>query len=492
MTGRILITGATGYIGGRLVPRLLEQNYELRCLVREPAHLAAKPWRDQVEIVQADVLKPETLGPALEGVDSAYYLIHSMSSSARGFENRDRLAAKNFSQAAKSAGVRHIIYLGGLGKADEKLSKHLRSRQETGAVLAASGVPTTEFRASVIIGSGSIPFEMIRYLTERVPLMVTPNWVDTKTQPIAIRDVLSYLIQAVQQDAEDHRIVEIGGPDILSYRELMLRYAKIRGLKRYVLATSVPFPRLSAYWINLVTPIPLSIAQPLVEGLTSKVIVHNPEPAKNFEVTPISYDRAVQLALDRMSQGTVETLWSDAISAVPRGTPPAMKLTDSEGMLMEKRSRHSLASPEEVFKVISGIGGDRGWLAFDFAWQIRGFIDKLIGGVGMRRGRRDPDNLVPGDALDFWRVESVKVPQYLQLRAEMKVPGKAWLRFDVRPLQTGSEIKQTALFEPKGLMGFLYWWLLYPIHGMIFSAMIRAIDSRATKQKLPAVQKQTQ
>ena len=480
MDGKVLVTGATGYIGGRLVPLLLEDGREVRCLVRDAERFKVRPWHEQVETVEGDVLKPESLEGKFEGVHTAYYLIHSMGASERGFENRDRTAAKNFAEAAAAAGVEHIIYLGGLGSDNKGMSKHLESRQETGRALATAGVPVTEFRAAIIVGSGSISFEMIRYLTERLPIMVTPKWVDTKVQPIAIRDVLAYLRQAPEHLSEGHEIVEIGGPEVLTYKDMLFTYAEVRGLKRRMLSVSVLSPKLSSYWINIVTPIPASIARPLVEGLTSEVVVDDPEPAKAYKVRPISYETAVKLALNRASQGAVETLWSGSLAAVPRGTPRQEKLLDAEGMLSDHRSRRFKVSTDSAFEAIVSIGGEEGWYTFDWLWQIRGAIDRLWGGVGMRRGRRDPHNLLPGDTLDFWRVESIKDNDHVQLRAEMKVPGRAWLRFDVKGEEDGTtEIQQTAYFEPKGLFGFLYWWAMYPAHLFIFPSMINAIGERA-------------
>ena len=481
----ILVTGATGYIGGRLVPRLLAQDRQVRCMVRDAKRLTARPWASDVEVVEADALEPASLDTALSGIDTAYYLIHSMGTSAKGFEDRDRVAAENFATAAERAGVKHIIYLGGLGDADKGMSPHLASRQETGQYLAKTSVPVSEFRAAIIVGSGSISFEMLRYLTERLPIMVTPLWVSTRVQPIAVRDVLSYLERAPEHvpDIDTHNVIEIGGPDVMTYREMMLNYADIRGLKRVMFPTPVLSPKLSSYWVNLITPIPASIARPLVDGLTSEVIVDDAEPAKTYGVRPITYETAVKLALDRTNQGAIETLWSGALAAVPRGTPPAERLQDTEGMLFDRRVRHFSTDRQHVFDAIVRIGGEEGWYTFNWLWQLRGLLDRLLGGVGMRRGRRDPKQLMPGDTLDFWRVESIQNGDHLQLRAEMKVPGRAWLRFDVRDSdQPGhTEVVQTAYFEPKGLGGFLYWWSIFPLHAFIFPSMINAIGKRAKK-----------
>ena len=462
------------------MPRLLEEGADVRCLVRQRFQAERKPWAGRVDIVEGDVLEPETLPAVLEGVDTAYYLIHSMASSKEGFEDRDKKAATNFAEAAKKAGVRHIVYLGGLGDPDKTMSRHLRSRQETGACLASTGVPVTEFRAAIIVGSGSISFEMIRYLTERVPIMVTPRWVDTKVQPIAIRDVLAYLLEARRRQPQGHEIVEVGGPEVLTYRNLMMTYADVRGLKRTMIPVPVLSPKLSSYWVNLVTPIPGSIATPLVEGLTSEVVVRHPEAARAYGVTPVPYREAVELALDRARQGAVETLWSESFYEPDAAQGAPETLTDAEGLLFDKRVARFRVSPETAFKAVERIGGEEGWYTLDWLWELRGLIDRVFGGIGMRRGRRDPEELVAGDVLDFWRVESVEPNKHLQLHAEMKLPGQGWLRFDIEPCADGStEIKQAAFYEPKGLFGYLYWWAMYPFHLVIFPRMLQKIGEHA-------------
>jgi uncharacterized protein YbjT (DUF2867 family) len=476
---KILVTGATGYIGGRLVPRLLAAGYPVRLLVRDTLRLQGRPWLDQVEIVQGDVLKPETLPAALAGAEVAYYLVHSMSGSA-DFHERDLIAARNFGTAARAAGVQRIVYLGGLGDPQTELSKHLRSRQQTGAALGEAGVPVTEFRAAVIVGSGSLSFEMVRYLTERVPVMVCPSWVFTRVQPIGIEDVLRYLLASLETPQSAGQVIEIGGADVLTYGDMMLGYAQERGLRRYLLPVPVLTPRLSSYWVHLVTPIPASIARPLIDGLRNEVIVRTEIARKLFpDIQTIDYQTAVRHALDTMETGKVETIWSDALAS-SQGDLPPVYFTHQQGLIIERRQRSISASPEVVFSVFSGLGGARGWLAYNFAWQLRGLIDRLVGGVGMRRGRRHPDELRVGDAVDFWRVEAIEPGRMLRLRAEMKVPGKAWLQFEANPAPGGQTLLvQTAFFEPRGLSGLLYWYILYPIHGLIFGSMVKNIGKRA-------------
>lgn len=479
----VLVTGATGYIGGRLIPRLLEAGHRVRCLVRNPDRLRGRSWEDKVDIVTGDVLDPESLRPALADVDSAYYLVHSLASGS-DFHDRDMVAATNFGEAAQAMGCPRIIYLGGLAAPSDELSEHLQSRQETGNCLRSSGVPITEFQAGVIVGSGSLSFELIRYLTERVPVMICPRWVFTLTQPIAIRDVIEYLAQALQIEESIGNTIEIGGATVVSYGDMMKGYSKVRGLKRWLIAVPLLTPRLSSYWVNLVTPIPGAIARPLIEGLRNENTVRDVRARQMFpEINPLSYEEAVDLALERLKVGNVDSTWSDALST-SQGDIQPKELVVQEGMIIEKRQRAVKASCESVFKTFTGIGGNRGWFYMSWAWVIRGQLDKLIGGVGLRRGRRDPDNLRVGDALDFWRVEAVEEGRMLRLRAEMKVPGEAWLQFEVSPHEDGScVLSQVAYFASKGLAGWLYWYVLYPLHALIFSGMIDEIARRSVENK---------
>lgn len=482
----ILLTGATGYIGGRLAPRLLEMGCRVRCLVRDPARLQGRPWHDAVDIVAGDVLQPESLVAAMCGVQAAYYLVHSLGGGA-DFHQRDLEAARNFALAASAAGVTRIIYLGGLAEATPELSEHLRSRQQTGDALRSAGVPVTEFRAGVIVGSGSLSFEMIRYLTERVPVMICPRWVYTRTQPIGIREVLEYLTAALAVPESSGCIIEIGGAEVVTYGEMMTTYAEVRNLKRWMVPVPVLTPRLSSYWVNLVTPIPAVIARPLIEGLRNENIVHDRSAQRLFpHIQPVGYRTSVERALARLQASNVETAWSDALQTSQGAVPPVV-LTSQEGMVVEHRQRVVPASPADVYPIFMGIGGERGWFYMNWAWEIRGFMDRMIGGVGLRRGRRDPDELRVGDALDFWRVEAVEPERLLRLRAEMKVPGKAWLQFKVTPHEGEQALlAQTAFFAPKGLLGWIYWYALYPIHGLIFSGLISQISQRAVALKRKA------
>jgi uncharacterized protein YbjT (DUF2867 family) len=481
----ILLTGATGYIGGRLAPRLLQAGYRVRCFVRDAQRLQGRPWLDQVEVVAGDILRPETLLPAMAGVSTAYYLIHSMAG-GQGFDERDVRAARAFGAAAAAAGVGRIIYLGGLGDPSSELSQHLRSRQDTGDALREGGVPVTEFRAGVIVGSGSLSFELIRYLIERLPVMVCPRWVYTRVQPIGIRNVLAYLLEALETPASAGEIIEIGGADVVTYGDMMLGYAKARGLWRRLIPVPVLSPRLSSYWVHLVTPIPAAIARPLIDGLQNEVIVRDDKARRLFPtVKPFDYQTAVELALARLDSGEVETMWTDALMTTQGDVPPVV-LSTVEGLNLEHRQLAVAASAATVFSVFAGLGGGRGWLYMNWVWHLRGLIDRLVGGVGMRRGRRDPDCLRVGEALDFWRVEAMEPDHLIRLRAEMKVPGRAWLQFHVHPQPgEGSVLSQTAFFLPTGVWGLIYWYGLYPIHKVIFAGMIRKIAEHAVAAEAP-------
>ncbi len=480
----VLVTGVTGYIGGRLVPKLLASGYRVRVLVRDRSRLQGRTWLSQVEVLQADVFEPTSLLTAMIGVSAAYYLIHSMSGRA-DFDQRDIQAARNFGDAARANGVERIIYLGGLGDPAADLSKHLRSRHQTGQALQEAGVPVTEFRAAIVVGSGSISFEMIRYLTERVPVMICPRWVFTRVQPIAISDVLNYLAAALETPQSSGRIVEIGGSDVFTYGDMMLGYARARGLRRWLLSVPVLTPRLSSHWVNLVTPIPASIARPLIDGLRNEVIVRDDSARELFpQIEPMDYPSAVALALADLEAHHIETSWSDAL-VTSQGDVVPVVLSTQEGMIIERRQQFVPAAPAIVFKMISRLGGQTGWLYLNWVWRVRGWIDRLIGGVGLRRGRRDPESIRMGDVIDFWRVEAVEADKRLLLRAEMKLPGRAWLQFETHSYPgEQTRLVQTTFFASKGLFGLAYWYLLYPIHRLIFAGMIRNLAQRTMELKM--------
>lgn len=484
-TVNCLVTGVTGYIGGRLVPALLDKGYNVRVLSRDVSRLQGRRWIDKVELVEADVLQPDTLPDALENIDISYYLIHSMSgNSDSDFHQRDLQAARNFGESARKQKVNRIIYLGGLGKSDDKLSEHLASRQQTGEILRESGVAVTEFRAAVVVGSGSKSFEMIRYLTERVPIMICPSWVYSKVQPIAIRDVLQYLVSAIQKPETKNEIIEIGGESVITYADMMRIYAEINDLKRILIPVPVLTPRLSSHWVHWMTPIPASLAQPLIEGLKNDVIVHGDKAQKLFpDIQPISYKKAVELAITRIDTDEIETTWSDSLIS-SKGDERPVVLKTKEGLIIERRVRTVNTSQHQVFKTFTSLGGEKGWLTFEWAWKLRGILDRLVGGVGFRRGRRDPKQLRVGDALDFWRVEAIKSNELLRLRAEMKVPGRAWLEFQAIEIdEQQTKLVQSAYFAPKGLLGLCYWYGLYPLHSIIFSSMIDHIAKEAESQQ---------
>ncbi|MDX1691178.1 MAG: SDR family oxidoreductase [Acidimicrobiia bacterium] len=477
---KILVAGATGYIGGRLVPRLLEAGHEVRCLARRPGKLDELPWRDRVEVVQGDVLEPKSLKEAASGCDAAFYLVHSMEAGG-DFEDLDRTGAENFRAAADAVALRRVVYLGGLGPDDEELSPHLGSRQEVGRILASGATPVTELRAAVIIGSGSLSFEMLRYLTEVLPIMTTPTWVRTDCQPIAVRDVLEMLVAAVEEEGDASRVVEVGGPDVLSYQDMMKVYAEEAGLrKRIIVPVPVLSPGLSSLWVGLVTPLPPSVARPLVDSLRHEVVVTTPPPDGLLPPAETSYRDAVRRALQRPA-ATVESRWTDA-GSVP--ALPAIGDPEWSGgtVLTDIREISTDAEPRHLFWAFSRIGGNVGYYGLNWAWRLRGVLDQLFGGVGLRRGRRHPEELREGDAVDFWRVEFVERERRLRLHAEMRLPGEAYLEWEIVPTDEGSDLVQRAIFLPRGLFGRLYWYVLVPFHTYIFPRMARRIAATAEER----------
>lgn len=474
-----LVTGATGYIGGRLIVELLQHGYRVRILARNADRLKYHPWIDQVEVSEGDAHDPNVLAEAMIGVDVAYYLLHALMSKD-DFEQEEREMAMGFGKAAKAAKVKRIVYLGGIIAPNETMSPHLQARAETGEILRASGVPAIELRAGVVIGSGSASFEMLRYLTERLPIMTVPKWVNVRIQPIAVRDVLRYLVGAASINPTVSGAFDIGGPEIFTYKEMMQQYAEAAGLpRRIIIPVPVLTPRLSSGWVGLVTPVPYTLAKRLVASLKNEVVAADdsirgliPDPVDGL--TP--FKRAVQLALTKIKDARVETRWSDA--SVP-GTPSEPLPTDPDWaggtLYRDVRIVHSPDSIEEVWKRVEAIGGDNGYSLATWAWEVRGFIDKIFGGVGLRRGRRDPNLLQVGDALDFWRVEEIAKPKLLRLRAEMKMPGLAWLEFGLeKDVETGGTIlTQVAIYAPKGLLGHAYWWSVWPMHGLVFPSMAK-------------------
>lgn len=476
----VLLTGATGYIGGRLLKALEKAGWPVRCLARRPEFLRPHV-APNTEVVKGDCLDQTSLIPALVGVHTAYYLVHSMGSSGK-FEDEDRQAASNFAEAARQAGVCRIIYLGGLGAEGQALSAHLRSRQEVADILRSSGIPTVEFRASIVIGSGSLSFEMIRALVQRLPVMICPRWVAVKAQPIAVEDVIAYLLQTLELPVGEAAVFEIGGADQVSYGEIMKEYARQCGLRRCTI--SVPFltPRLSSLWLGLVTPIYARIGRKLIDSLRNPTLVRNPSALRVFDLRPRTLRDAIERALQNEDQEFAETRWSDALSS--GGKTPSWGGVRFGTRLVDSRTLGVSASPAAAFAPIRRIGGANGWYFANVLWWVRGFLDLLVGGVGVRRGRRNAETLTAGDALDFWRVEAFEPDRRLSLVAEMKVPGRAWLQFQVEPIgaqpdSARSNIRQTAIFDPAGLGGLFYWYALYPIHRWIFAGMLRAIAARA-------------
>jgi len=478
----VLVTGATGYVGGRLLERLLERNIRVRVLVRDVERARGRRWASEVEIAEGDLLSVASLRSALSGVDYAYYLAHSMCGDS-DFASRDRQAARNFVAAGEH--LKHVVYLGGIlppRLPGEQPSEHLASRAEVGEILR-SGLPTTELRAGPIIGGGSASFEMVRYLTERLPAMVAPRWILNEVQPIAIRDALSYLVAAMGR-ADALGTIDVG-TEPLTFKQMMHDYAEIRGLPRAIVPVPVLAPRLAALWVGLVTPIPNCLAVPLVEGVVHPVIGDVSRARELFpEVSPMPYKEAVRRAVARTDRGEVVTRWS--VAGGPSGS--GVRLVDDQGVVREVRTRLVGANVAQVFRAFSRLGGERGWRVWNWAWELRGAVDQLFGGPGLRRGRRDPERLYPGEALDFWRVEEYRPPSLLRLRAEMKVPGKAWLQFEAIEDGDRTRLVQTAFFAPTGFLGWLYWYGIYPVHAKIFSDLVDAIARDAeTMSGLPVM-----
>jgi uncharacterized protein YbjT (DUF2867 family) len=480
-----LVTGATGYIGGRLVPELLGAGFRVRCMSRSAARLRDYPWASRVETAGADAADMQAARRALSGADVAYYLIHALGTGRR-FEEADRAAARSFAAAAADAGVRRVVYLGGLAPAGEELSPHLRSRGEVGQILLDAQVPAVVLRAAVILGAGSASFEMLRYLTERLPVMVTPRWVHSRIQPIAVQDVLRYLVGCARLPAGINRAFDIGGPDVLTYGEMMARYARVAGLSpRVVVPVPLLTPRLSSLWVGLVTPIPGSLARPLVESLRHDVVCGEHDIAAHLPDPPgglVGFERAVGLALTRVREASVATRWSSAsFPSAPSDPLPTDPGWAGGSLYCDERERAVRASPQRLWQVIEGIGGERGWYSFPLAWSARGLIDRLVGGVGLTRGRRDPDRLFVGESLDFWRVEEIEPGRLLRLRAEMRLPGLAWLELGVRRDNGRTLYTQRALFHPHGLFGHLYWWVVWPFHHFVFGGMERNVTLEAER-----------
>jgi uncharacterized protein YbjT (DUF2867 family) len=474
---RVLLTGATGYVGGCLLADLERRGIAVRCLARRPGKLAGRTG-PLTEVMAGDATDPADLARACAGVDVAYWLVHSMESGV-DFERADRLAAERFAAAARDAGVRRIVYLGGLGADDDRLSAHLRSRHEVGAILRAAGLDVVEFRASIIVGAGSFSFDLVRTLVERLPVMICPAWLATPTQPIAIGDVVAYLAAALDLPPGGARIFEIGGPDKVSYGAIMREYARQRGLVRLMIPVPVLTPRLSSLWLKLVTPRYSKVGRKLIDGLKNPTVVTNDSALREFAIRPRNLATAVRDAMQSEDREFAGLRWADVADAedLPQrygGTPQGTRLVDH---------RHAVVAvaPERAFAAIERIGGRNGWYAFNWLWSLRGWMDRAIGGPGMSRGRRDPDRLRVGEPLDCWRVEACEPPRRLRLAAEMKLPGRGWLEFEVVPRDGDVTIHQTAVFDPRGLGGLAYWYAIWPLHELIFRRMLAGIVRRAVR-----------
>ncbi len=470
----ILLTGATGYVGGLLLPLLEARGHRVRCLARRRGRLRQQA-HPATEIVEGDVRDPASLLQAMAGIDVAVYLIHSMGA-AGAFEDVDRDAARRFGAAAAAAGVRRIVYLGGLGDGRDELSPHLRSRRETGEVLRESGVPVIELRASIVIGAGSLSFEMVRSLVERLPVMVCPRWVAVKAQPIAVDDVLAYLAAASEDDASGSVVCEIGGPDVVSYGEIMQEYARQRGLRRLLIPVPLLTPRLSSLWLRLVTPLYASVGRWLIDGMRNRTIVMDAEPARRYALKPRGLVQAISEAIRQRGE-RVEALLAEAAGPDAEAALTALR---ASGCVLDHRETTVEASLARAFEPVRTIGGANGYYFGHPLWALRAWFDRLAGGIGMRPGRRDPATCAVGDAVDFWRVVAFEPDRRLTLNAEMKMPGRAWLQVDVVPGRDGQPVRlrQTALFDPRGLLGLLYWIAMLPAHAVIFRGMLRAIAAR--------------
>ncbi len=474
---RVLLTGATGYIGGRLLRLLEEQEYRVRCLARRP-EAVRRTTNTSTEVVAGDVLDRASLDDALRGMEAAFYLVHSMGSSG-SFVEADRLAARNFAEAAKACGVKRIIYVGGLGSDDEALSPHLRSRHEVGRILRESGVPVLEFRASIVIGSGSLSFEMIRALVERLPFMIAPRWVGVMAQPIAIDDLLQYLLAALRLPVSQYAVYEIGGADRVSYADIMREYGRQRGVRIRMLPVPVLSPYLSSLWLGLVTPLYARIGRKLVESIIHPTVIRDDAALRTFAIRPIGMAAAIRRALAHEEKGYAETRWSDALSS--SGEPRSWGGVPFGARLVDSRTVSVAVTAAAAFAPIQAIGGDRGWYQWNWLWRLRGMLDQLAGGAGMRRGRPHPVLLRVGDTVDFWRVEALEPDRRLRLVAEMRLPGRAWLEFEVVPGGSSTTIQQTAIFDPVGWVGRLYWYALFPVHHLVFTGMLRGIADEALK-----------